>query len=166
MPASDERTESESPQERLPPWTTIDTLKGGMPWWKYVSNRIITLAENVLTGAKLSEYHTGYRAFSKELLMKLPIDKNSNDFVFDNQILMQVLWLGYQIAEISCPTYYFPEASSINFSRSLKYGFGCLNTALRYRIAKMKVIKYPICDFTRGSYNVASKQCAVMENSR
>jgi glycosyltransferase involved in cell wall biosynthesis len=116
-------------------------LKGGMPWWKYVSNRFLTLVENIMTGAKLSEYHSGYRAFSRELLEKLPLERNSDDFVFDNQMLAQVLWLDYKIAEISCPTRYFAEASSINFHRSLKYGFGCLNTAIKYRLAKMHLIK-------------------------
>lgn len=116
-------------------------LKGGMPWWKYVSNRFLTLVENIMTGAKMSEYHTGYRAFSRELLEKLPLEKNSDDFVFDNQMLAQILWLGYQIAEVSCPTLYFAEASSINLLPSLKYGFGCLNTAIKYRLAKMNLIK-------------------------
>jgi glycosyltransferase involved in cell wall biosynthesis len=88
-------------------------LKGGMPIWKYIANRILTFTENVLTGAKLSEYHTGYRAFSGQLIRKLPLEKNSDDFIFDNQILAQILWLGYTIAEVSCPTSYFPEASSI-----------------------------------------------------
>ena len=112
-------------------------LKGGMPLWRYVPNRFLTLVENLLTGAKLSEYHTGYRAFSRELLEKLPLDKNSDDFVFDNQMLMQVLWNGYPIAEVSCPTKYFAEASSINFIRSCKYGFGCLYAALQYRLARL-----------------------------
>ncbi len=116
-------------------------LKGGMPWWKYVSNRFLTLVENIMTGAKLSEYHSGYRAFSRELLEKLPIEGNSDDFVFDNQMLAQILWLGYRIAEVSCPTKYFAEASSINFRRSIKYGFGCLNTAIEYRLARMHLIK-------------------------
>ena len=115
-------------------------LKGGMPIWKYAANRFLTLAENMLTGAKLSEYHTGYRAFSKELLEKLPLDKNSDDFIFDNQMLAQILWNGYQIAEVSCPTKYFAEASSINFTRSCKYGFGCLGVGLQYRLARMRVI--------------------------
>jgi hypothetical protein len=88
-------------------------------------------------GAKLSEYHTGYRAFSRELLEKLPIEKNSDDFLFDNQMLAQIIWFGYTVAEVSCPTKYFPEASSINFSRSMKYGIGCLATALTFRLAKM-----------------------------
>jgi glycosyltransferase involved in cell wall biosynthesis len=116
-------------------------LKGGMPWWKYVSNRFLTLVENIMTGAKLSEYHTGYRAFSRELLEKLPLEENSDDFVFDNQMLAQILWLDYKIAEVSCPTLYFAEASSINLVRSLKYGFGCLNTAIKYRLARMNLIK-------------------------
>ncbi|MHC4257691.1 MAG: glycosyltransferase family 2 protein [Planctomycetota bacterium] len=115
-------------------------LKGGMPIWKYAANRFLTLAENMLTGAKLSEYHTGYRAFSKELLEKLPLEKNSDDFVFDNQMLAQILWNGYQIAEVSCPTKYFEEASSINFSRSCKYGFGCLGTGLKFRLARLGFI--------------------------
>ncbi len=116
-------------------------LRGQMPWWKYVSNRFLTLAENIMTTAKLSEYHTGYRAFSREILERLPLEENSDDFVFDNQMLVQILWFGYQVAEVSCPTRYFAEASSINFQRSLKYGFGCLITAVKYRLAKMKIIK-------------------------
>jgi glycosyltransferase involved in cell wall biosynthesis len=115
-------------------------LQGGMPYWKYIANRFLTLGENFLIGAKLSEYHTGYRAFSRELLQKLPLDNNSDDFVFDNQMLAQIVWLGYTIAEVSCPTRYFPEASSINFPRSIKYGLGCLKTALNFRLAKMKLI--------------------------
>ncbi|MFH1371868.1 MAG: glycosyltransferase family 2 protein [Planctomycetota bacterium] len=116
-------------------------LAGNMPFYKYISNRFLTFAENIFTGAKLSEYHTGYRAFSRQLLEQLPLDANSDDFVFDNQMLAQILWLGYTIAEVSCPTKYFAEASSINFSRSLKYGLGCLWTALQFRLAKMKLIK-------------------------
>jgi glycosyltransferase involved in cell wall biosynthesis len=111
-------------------------LRGGMPVWKYVANRILTLAENILLGAKLSEYHTGYRAFSRELLEHLPLSANSNDFVFDNEMLAQILWFGYTIAEVSCPTRYFADASSINFQRSVKYGFGCLGTALDFRLAR------------------------------
>ncbi|UCC21916.1 MAG: glycosyltransferase family 2 protein [Planctomycetota bacterium] len=116
-------------------------LRGGMPLWKYVANRFLTLAENIMTGAKLSEYHTGFRAFSRELLEKLPLEKNSDDFVFDNQMLAQVLWLGHKIAEVSCPTLYFAEASSIDFKRSVKYGIGCLITAIKYRLAKMNLIR-------------------------
>jgi glycosyltransferase involved in cell wall biosynthesis len=116
-------------------------LRGGMPYWKYVSNRLLTFAENLLLGAKLSEYHTGYRAFSREILETLPLAENSDDFVFDNQMLAQILWHGFTIGEVSCPTKYFPEASSINFRRSLKYGFGCLETALAFRLAKMRLWK-------------------------
>lgn len=116
-------------------------LRGGMPVWKYLSNRFLTLAENILMGAKLSEYHTGYRGFSRELLKQLPIENNSDDFVFDNQMLAQILWLGYTIAEVSCPTKYFAEASSLSFVRSLKYGFGCLLTATKFRLSRMNVIR-------------------------
>jgi glycosyltransferase involved in cell wall biosynthesis len=115
-------------------------LRGGMPLWKYVANRFLTLFENLLMGAKLSEYHTGYRAFSRALLEDLPIESNSDDFVFDNQILAQILWSGHTIAEITCPTEYFPEASSINLKRSITYGFGCLGTALTFRAARMGLI--------------------------
>src|ERR1700751_291065 len=110
-------------------------LRGGMPWWKYVSNRFLTLIENLLLGAKLSEYHTGYRAFSRSLLERLPIERNSDDFVFDNQILAQIVWLGVPIGEVTCPAKYMPEASSTNFRRSVRYGFGCLATGLQYRLA-------------------------------
>lgn len=119
-------------------------LKGGMPVWKYVANRFLTLTENLLIGAKLSEYHTGYRAFSRELLMKLPLANNSDDFVFDNQMLAQIVWYGYTIAEVSCPTSYFAEASSINLKRSIEYGFGCLSTAMAFRLAKMNLAKKPL----------------------
>jgi len=116
-------------------------LKGGMPLWKYIANRFLTFVENILTGAKLSEYHSGYRAFSRNLLEKLPIEVNSDDFVFDNQMLLQVIWFDHQVAEITCPTSYFAEASSINFRSSVKYGLGCLWTALRFRLAKMNLIR-------------------------
>jgi glycosyltransferase involved in cell wall biosynthesis len=116
-------------------------LKGGMPPWKYIANRFLTFVENVLIGAKLSEYHTGYRAFSRELLMRLPLKNNSDDFVFDNQMMAQIVWFGYTVAEVSCPTKYFSEASSINFSRSIEYGVGCLKTACAFRLAKMNLIK-------------------------
>jgi glycosyltransferase involved in cell wall biosynthesis len=115
-------------------------IKGGMPVWKYIANRLLTLAQNILITAKLSEYHTGYRAFSRELLGKLPLENNSDDFVFDNQMLSQILWFGYKVGEISCPTKYFAEASSIDLLRSIKYGFGCLNTAMQFRLAKMDLI--------------------------
>jgi glycosyltransferase involved in cell wall biosynthesis len=116
-------------------------VRGGMPLWKYLANRFLTFVENVLIGAKLSEYHTGYRAFSRQLLERLPIEEDSDDFVFDNQMLAQIVWSGYMIAEISCPTKYFAEASSINFRRSVKYGIGCLATAITFRLAKMGVVK-------------------------
>jgi glycosyltransferase involved in cell wall biosynthesis len=116
-------------------------LKGKMPLWRYVANRFLTLIENILTGAKLSEYHTGYRAFSRWLLEQLPLEENSDDFVFDNQMLLQILWFDHTIAEVSCPTKYFPQASSINFWRSIKYGFGCLWTALIFRLARMNLVK-------------------------
>jgi len=115
-------------------------LRGGMPLWKYIANRCLTLAENILLNAKLSEYHTGYRAFSREILERLHLADNSDDFVFDNQMLAQILWNGFTIGEVSCPTKYFPEASSINLRRSIKYGFGCLSTGLRYRLAKWGVL--------------------------
>lgn len=116
-------------------------LKGGMPLWKYIANRILTFAENVLMDAKLSEYHTGYRAFSRELLETIDLAPNSDDFVFDNQMLAQILWHGYTIAEVSCPTKYFAEASSINLSRSITYGLGCLMTAISYRLASLGMVQ-------------------------
>ena len=117
-------------------------LKGGMPLWKYMANRFLTLIENLLMGGKLSEYHTGYRAFSRELLEQVPYGVNSNNFVFDNQILAQILWFGHTIGEISCPAKYFPEASSIGLLRSIRYGFGCLWTALTFRFAKMGLFQW------------------------
>jgi glycosyltransferase involved in cell wall biosynthesis len=111
-------------------------LRGGMPWWKYISNRFLTLVENLLLGAKLSEYHTGYRAFARNLLERLPLEANSDDFVFDNQVLAQVIALGWAIGEVTCPARYLPEASSINFRRSVRYGLGCLATGLRFRFAR------------------------------
>jgi len=116
-------------------------LKGGMPLWKYLANRSLTLAENILINAKLSEYHTGYRAFSRELLESLRLESASNDYVFDNQMLAQIIWRGYLIAEVSCPTKYFAEASSINLWRSIQYGIGCLVTAITFRLAKMRIIR-------------------------
>lgn len=119
-------------------------LKGGMPPWKYLANRILTAVENILLGAKLSEYHTGYRAFSRELLEQVPLDGNSDDFVFDNQMLAQILWYGHIIGEVSCPTKYFDDASSINLRRSIRYGFGCLMTAAVFRLAKAGIIVSPL----------------------
>ena len=116
-------------------------LRGGMPAWKYVANRALTFMENIIMGAKLSEYHTGYRAFSREILERLPLETNSDDFVFDNQMLAQILWFGYTIGEVTCPTKYFTEASSINVRRSIVYGFGCLHTAMTFRLAKWGLVR-------------------------
>jgi glycosyltransferase involved in cell wall biosynthesis len=119
-------------------------LRGGMPVWKYVANRLLTAAENLMFGAKLSEYHTGYRAFSRNLLERLPLESNSDDFVFDNQMLAQILWLDCEIGEITCPAKYMPEASSINFRRSVRYGFGCLETGIRFRLARWGMAPPPV----------------------
>jgi glycosyltransferase involved in cell wall biosynthesis len=114
-------------------------VKGGMPIWRYVANRGLTLVGNLLLGSKVSEFHTGYRAFSRTLLERLPFDENSDDFVFDNEILAETIWLGYAIGEVSCPTRYAPDASSITFSRSVRYGFGCLATAFLFRLCKLRL---------------------------
>jgi glycosyltransferase involved in cell wall biosynthesis len=110
--------------------------RGGMPLYKYLSNRLLTLVQNLLCGAKLSEYHTGYRAFARHVLESLPLAENSDDFVFDNQILAQILYAGFEVGEVSCPAAYFPEASSINFRRSLRYGLGVLETSVRFYLAR------------------------------
>jgi glycosyltransferase involved in cell wall biosynthesis len=115
-------------------------LAGGMPVYKYIANRLLTLAENLMLGAKLSEYHTGYRAFSRAALQKLPMERNSDDFVFDNQVLAQCILLKLRIGEVSCPTKYFPEASSINFRRSVQYGMGVLRTSLQARFAPRQLL--------------------------
>jgi glycosyltransferase involved in cell wall biosynthesis len=112
-------------------------LSGGMPLYKYISNRFLTLFENILLNYKLSEYHSGYRAFSREVLTALPLEETSDDFVFDNEMLAQVIYLRFRIGEVSCPTKYFPEASSINFSRSVKYGLGVLATSIKFRLERM-----------------------------
>ena len=116
-------------------------IKGGMPLYKYFANRVLTLAQNLLMGQKLSEYHSGYRAFSSEIFNKIDIEKNSDDFVFDNQMLAQIFYAGYEIGEVTCPTKYFEEASSINFSRSVTYGLGVLKVSLQYRLKKWGLIK-------------------------
>lgn len=123
------------------------TLKGGMPLYKYIANRFLTFVENLMLGIKLSEYHTGFRAFSRTVLEDLPLEENSDDFVFDNEILAQCIFFGFKIGEISCPTRYFEEASSINFRRSLKYGIGVLATSIKYVLHKRGVNRYRI--FTR-----------------
>ncbi|HOH98994.1 MAG TPA: glycosyltransferase family 2 protein [Bacteroidales bacterium] len=119
-------------------------LKGGMPRYKYVANRFLTLVQNLLLGQKLSEYHTGYRAFSREVLNDIHFDRNSDDFVFDNQMLSQILMAGYEIAEVTCPTKYFEEGSSINFRRSVVYGLGVLQTSWRHFLHKRGIRKYLI----------------------
>ena len=111
-------------------------LKGGMPMYKYIANRFLTLFQNIMLSQKLSEYHTGYRAFSREVLEKVPFQKCDDDFVFDNEMIAQIFWHDFEIAEITCPTKYFEEASSINFARSSKYGLGVLRVSIRYRLAK------------------------------
>ena len=116
-------------------------LRGGIPLYKYIFNRCLTFIQNVLMNEKLSEYHTGYRAFSAEVLKKIHFMDNSDDFVFDNEMLVQILWTGVRIAEVSCPTKYFEEASSINFVRSCKYGMGCVFLSLLYRLCRMNVLK-------------------------
>jgi len=132
-------------------------LKGGMPFWKYISNRSLTLLENILLGAKLSEYHTGYRAFSREVLETLSLEENSDDFVFDNQMLAQILWHGFTIGEVSCPTKYFAEASSINLRRSIKYGFGCLHTGLRFRLARIGLLRSKLFPASRSKSSARVK---------
>ncbi|MBU6192845.1 MAG: glycosyltransferase family 2 protein [Bacteroidetes bacterium] len=119
-------------------------LRGGMPLYKYVFNRMLTLTQNLLMGQKLSEYHTGYRLFTAEVLRNIPFEKNSDDFVFDNQMLAQVCFFGYEVGEVSCPTRYFDEASSINFRRSMVYGLGVLRVALMYRLQKWGLLRSPI----------------------
>ncbi|WP_282787993.1 glycosyltransferase family 2 protein [Flavobacterium croceum] len=119
-------------------------LKGGMPYYKYFFNRILTLVQNILMNQKLSEYHTGFRAFSREVLESINYAENSNDFVFDNEMLAQICFKNYDIAEITCPTKYFKEASSINFKRSVKYGFGVLKTSLKYFLTKNGLVTFKI----------------------
>jgi hypothetical protein len=122
----------------------VGALKGGMPFYKYIANRFLTFVENLLVGYKLAEYHTGYRAFSRKVLETLPLDRDSEDFVFDNQMLAQAIFFGFSIGEVSCPTKYFPEASSINFSRSVKYGLGVIWTGIQFRLHKWGIKKFPI----------------------
>jgi hypothetical protein len=119
-------------------------LRGGMPFYKYVANRLLTAFENMFLGVKLSEYHTGYRAFSREVLMRLPLGENSDDFVFDNQVLAQCVYFGFRIGEVSCPTKYFEEASSINFRRSVQYGLGVLKTTLQFALERAGILHNPI----------------------
>lgn len=115
----------------------IGALAGGMPMYKYIANRALTFVQNLLLGHKLSEYHTGYRGFTRAVIESLPLERNSNDFIFDNQMLSQVIYRGFRVGEISCPTKYFPEASSIDFRRSVIYGLGVLRTSLSFRLARL-----------------------------
>jgi len=140
-------------------------LRGGMPLYKYVANRLLTLFQNLLMGAKLSEYHTGFRAFSRELLEALPLERNSDDFVFDNEMLTQACLVGARIGEISCPTRYFPEASSINFRRSSIYGLGVLRNTVLFRLAKWGIYRAPIFAFRPSRIGQASKS-VVLESRR
>jgi glycosyltransferase involved in cell wall biosynthesis len=119
-------------------------LKGGMPMYKYIANRFLTLFQNILLNQKLSEYHTGYRAYSKEVLESINFNKNSDDFIFDNQFLAQIFYAGFEVAEITCPTKYFEEASSINFKRSIRYGLGVLKVSIVYFLSKNKLLKFEI----------------------
>lgn len=119
-------------------------LKGGMPIYKYIANRILTLAQNILMNQKLSEYHTGYRAFNIEVLNKIPYELNSDDFVFDNEITAQIFYAGFEVGEVTCPTKYFDEASSINFKRSVIYGLGVLRVSFQYFLQKLKIWNFPI----------------------
>jgi glycosyltransferase involved in cell wall biosynthesis len=123
-------------------------LKGGMPLYKYIANRFLTLVENLALGVKLSEYHTGFRAFTRQVLETLPLGENSDDFVFDSEMLVQTVWFGFRIGELSCPTRYFKEASSINFRRSVKYGFGVLGSIMKYLAGKWGVKEYTIFSST------------------
>jgi len=124
----------------------VGALKGGMPKYKYIANRGLTFIQNLLLNYKLSEYHTGYRVFSRKVLNKLPLLENSDDFVFDNEMLAQIIYFGFDIAEVTCPTKYFKEASSINLYRSIKYGLGVLWTSLRFYLSKHNIIKFQLFD--------------------
>lgn len=128
-----------------------EALRGGMPLYKYVANRILTLIENIALGVKLSEYHTGFRAFAREVLETLPLGENSDDFVFDNEMLAEAVYFKFKIGEISCPTRYFEDASSINFRRSVKYGFGVLATSTKFVLQKWGLRNSPI-------FNAAGKR--------
>lgn len=125
-----------------------DALKGGMPLYKYLANRVLTFIENLMIGIKLSEYHTGFRAFRSEVLETLPLEQNSDDFIFDNEFIVQAVYYGFKIGEISCPTRYFEDASSINFKRSVKYGFGVLLTSMKYILQKYGIYKFRL--FCKG----------------
>lgn len=135
-----------------------NALKGGMPLYKYIANRFLTFVENLILGIKVSEYHTGYRAFTRKVLETLPLEENSDDFVFDNEILAQAVYFDFKIGEISCPTRYFEDASSINFARSVKYGLGVLMTSVKYVLQRAGIINLPIFN-KEGRKIIAKKQC-------
>jgi glycosyltransferase involved in cell wall biosynthesis len=143
-------------------------LSGGMPRYKYVANRVLTAFQNYFLGAKLSEYHTGYRAFTRGVLEKLPLCENSSDFVFDSQMLTQCVYFGCRIGEVSCPTKYFAEASSINFRRSVKYGLGVLSTTMKYALQRCRLAAFPIFDLDgkKLSYGVDEAEAAVVEKAQ
>ena len=141
-----ERTYAELPRDVVDDFSRDGTvaLVGGMPRYKYVANRLLTFVENLLIGQRLSEYHTGYRAFRRLVLESVRLDANSEDFVFDNEMLVQCCAVGYRIGEVSCPTRYFDEASSINFSRSVTYGFGVLRVAMTFRLHRWGLMRSPL----------------------
>ena len=139
---------------------------GGMPLYKYVANRFLTLAQNILMGSKLSEFHTGYRAFSRSILAELPLEANSDDFVFDNQMLAQIIAFGFRIGEVSCPTRYFAEASSIGLKRSLIYGVGVLATSVRYRFHRWNLRSDPLFDPLGPRINPMPRCESINESSR
>ncbi|MGO9897574.1 MAG: glycosyltransferase family 2 protein [Bryobacteraceae bacterium] len=141
-------------------------LRGGMPVYKYISNRFLTLVQNLLMGAKLSEYHTGFRAYSRQLLEAMPLERNSDDFVFDNQVVAQAVLMGARIGEISCPTRYFPEASSINFRRSAIYGLGVLRTSLQFRLAKWGLGRAAIFEFPEKARHIGKPDVLPFEIER
>ena len=135
--------------------------RGGMPFYKYLSNRVLTHFQNLLMGARLSEYHTGFRVFSRKVLQTLPLASNSEDFLFDNQILAQAVFAGARLGEISCPTRYFPEASSINFRRSCVYGLGVIKTSVQFRLAKWGIFRSPIFQFPARTLERPSEPVAL-----
>ena len=141
-----------------------NTLRGGMPLYKYAANRFLTLFENLLLGAKLSEYHTGFRAYTRELLEALPLEQNSNNFVFDNQVIAQAILLKARIGEISCPTKYFPEASSINFSSSFVYGLGVIQTTIQCCLARWGLVRSPLYR-TAGTASSDLSRCETVSRS-
>ena len=144
-------------------------LSGGMPYYKYVANRLLTAFQNLFLGAKLSEYHTGYRAFSRRVLLELPLLENSDDFLFDNEMLTQCVHANFRIGEVSCPTKYFPDASSINFGRSVTYGLGVLWTTLKFTLQKNKLIKFRMFSpqgrkLDMGYYRLPDERTEAVEN--